>query len=62
MSRKHVKVLAPIFTKHEALRLDVRNGSGKRAIHEVAFFSCTLGNSLLSDYVAHPAGCESLLE
>jgi hypothetical protein len=40
----------------------VRNGSGKRAIHEVAFFSCTLGNSLLSDYVAHPAGCESLLE
>jgi hypothetical protein len=38
MSRKYVKVLAPIFTKYESFRLKVRNGNGKRTIHEVAYF------------------------
>jgi hypothetical protein len=38
MIRKYVKVLAPIFAKHESFRLKVWNGKGERAIHEVAYF------------------------
>jgi hypothetical protein len=35
MIRKYIKVVAPIFTKHESFRLKLRNGNGERVIHEV---------------------------